>query len=170
MTISQVNGSFGLVVRKGDREFQVWGSESFVKEYAEKLREHSWFSPPLSQLNASRTVVEAGEKSISLAELMKQTNPKKHPERITAMGYYLEKFRGQESFTAPEIVQAYKTAKERFSSEGNIRRDISRCVEKGWIMSIGQRGREEAYVVTKTGDSHIDTLMQARNREVALSA
>lgn len=86
---------------------------------------------------------------LSLREFLDQLEPKRGPDKITAIGVYLNDHRDQDTFSGPELEQAFQSASEPVPA--NMPRDIKWTVKTGWIApSLGAKGR---YYVTKTGRS-----------------
>lgn len=86
---------------------------------------------------------------LSLREFLDQLEPKRGPDKITAIGVYLNDHRDQDTFSGPELEQAFQSASEPVPA--NMPRDIKWTVKTGWIApSLGTKGR---YYVTKTGRS-----------------
>lgn len=146
---------YGVRIRRGDRELEVWGSTEFVETQLERLGSQQLVSQEAKLPSMEKTLT--GAKEFSLAEFLRQTEPSNHFHRITSIGYFLEKVRGQSAFTRVDIVKAYEEAKERYSSIPNVYRDVGKCVSRGLLMQKkGESSGEESYVVTSSGDKWVE--------------
>ncbi len=103
---------------------------------------------PVEQLVAPVTHRGANPE-LSLREFLDRLEPKRGPDKITAIGVYLNDHRDQDTFSGSELEQAFQSASEPVPA--NMPRDIKWTVKTGWIApSLGVKGR---YYVTKTGRS-----------------
>lgn len=88
-----------------------------------------------------------GHAELSLREFLDEKEPKRGPDKITAIGLYLKEHRGQDTFSSAELEQAFQSASEPVPA--NMPRDIKWTVKTGWIApSRDAKGR---YYVTNTG-------------------
>ena len=97
-------------VRIGESEIEVTGPSDFVEkkiaEFLEKQKQASVSSSAGSTKGIISSAAEAAQtlpKGMSAAQFFKKVSPKTDLDRVLAAGYFLEKFKNQDSFTASEI-------------------------------------------------------------------
>lgn len=101
-------------------------------------------SAPAAQ---SHTASHGRLPTLSLREFLNDLEPKRGPDKITAIGMYLNDHDGKETFSSSEAEAAFQSASEPVP--GNMPRDMKWTVKTGWIAPAqGAKGR---YYVTKTG-------------------
>ncbi len=160
MPDTQSAGSrYGIRVRRGECEWEVWGDEEFVRQ------QHTEWLKGAGAATASPGIAtglsrSGNSKKLSLAEFLHKVKPQKHPSRILAMAYYLEKSQGLSSFTRLDVVQCYTDAKEKYSTKANIYRDFARCESHGWVMPLDRKNGDAAYQVTATGEQEIEARLK----------
>lgn len=101
--------------------------------------------------NAASAAAQQRDRStnpqLSLREFLDELEPKRGPDKITAIGLYLDEHFGQDTFSSAELEQSFQSASEPVPA--NMPRDIKWTVKTGWIApALGVKGR---YYVTKTG-------------------
>jgi len=152
-------------VRIGDSELEVTGPIDFVEKKIAEFREHqkttplagSTITPPLLPTQTSHK----STKGMSAAQFFKKISPKSDADRVLAAGYFLEKYKNEESFTAAElshiIQKEAKTPPPKNSNDvvnGNIR--------KGYMMAAGDdKDGKKAFVLTTDGEEAIETSLNA---------
>lgn len=85
--------------------------------------------------------------AISLPEFLINLKVATIPERITAIGQFLMKERGQNSFTKDNIKTSFAEAKEPMPK--NFSRDFANAIRSGWVNEV--HGAPGTYYVTNTG-------------------
>lgn len=91
----------------------------------------------------------SGNPELSLREFLDGLEPKRGPDKITAIGLYLYDHSDQDTFSGVELEHAFQSASEPVPA--NMPRDIKWTVKTGWIApALGLKGR---YYVTKSGRS-----------------
>lgn len=73
----------------------------------------------------------APERKLSLREFLQNTGAKRYPDKIVAIGHYLEEIEANQGFTKDDIKARFRTAGE--PPPGNFPRDFSAAVGLGWI-------------------------------------
>lgn len=85
--------------------------------------------------------------ALTIGEFVRDSEPKRHPDRITAIAVYLREYRGQDVFSPADIVEGFEEAGE--PAPGNISRDLKWAVSNKWIAPKSDvRG---GYFVTNSG-------------------
>lgn len=85
--------------------------------------------------------------SVTIGEFVRDAEPKRNPDKITAIGVYLREHRDQDVFSPADIVAGFEEAGE--PAPGNISRDLKWTVVNKWIApKSGVRG---GYFVTNSG-------------------
>ena len=96
---------------------------------------------------------------ITIGEYIDECEAQKFPEKITAIGNFLQKRLGQEYFTRDEVKSQFPQAGEALP--GNFSRDFTDAVSKKWIAETTEKGH---YLVTKTGRSAIEARFDKTTR------
>lgn len=88
---------------------------------------------------------------MTIGEFIDECDAKRNPEKITAIGYYLEVRLGQGSFTRDEVKSQFRPAGETLP--GNYSRDFNDAIAQRWIAEDPDaKGR---YYVSNTGKAAI---------------
>jgi hypothetical protein len=111
---------------------------------------------PTSQ-SSSAISAAAGGKSMSVAQFFKRANPASEVSRVLAAGYFLEKNRNQENFTAAEIRDLIQEA--RRPAPKNVSDAINQNIKKGVMMAAGDRDNKMAFVLTSDGEDVINQML-----------
>lgn len=147
--------SYRIRVRKGDFEVEI---ESVDKEYVEsKLKD---FSEELSKANQLSTMVQpvglrqAGDalpsgRPLSLVELRKSVNPDSGSEHTVTVGYYLEKFQGQQEYEPKELIDGLKKLGCNFKNYHDV---VLKTKKIGWLM---EGSSKKLLRLTNTGESWV---------------
>lgn len=153
-------------VRIGESEIEVTGPRDFaekkIAEFLEKQKGGSVLPSAGSTKGTARTTTEVAQrigKEISVAQFFKKISPKTDIDRVLAAGYFLEKFKNQESFTASEILEAVRGAK--ISPPSNTNDSINKNIKKGYMMPSGDREGKRAFVLTSDGEETLAELLKA---------
>ncbi|HEY2355082.1 MAG TPA: hypothetical protein VGH79_09325 [Gaiellaceae bacterium] len=86
---------------------------------------------------------------LSLREFLNEVEAKRNPDKILAIGKYLQAQRGQETFSAADVKGQFKNAGEALP--GNFPRDWTWAVTNGWIAE--DHSARGTFYVTDTGDA-----------------
>jgi hypothetical protein len=151
-------------VRVGDNEIEVTGPSDFVEkkiaEFIEKQKSFPISSSARLEKSVESSTIEAAEtapKRISVAQFFKKLSSKTELDRVLAAGYFLEKFKDQDSFTAAEISDTIRGAK--ISPPRNPNDSINKNIKKGYIMPSGDKEGKMAFVLTSDGEEAIADLL-----------
>ncbi|MEI9475541.1 MAG: hypothetical protein WCO26_03065 [Deltaproteobacteria bacterium] len=153
-------------VRIGESEIEVTGPSAFVEkkiaEFVERQKPGSISSSPIRKKDMTSSGTEAAQtfgKGMSVAQFFKKLSLKTDLDRVLAAGYFLEKFKNQDSFTASEVKDTIRGAK--ISPPINPSESISRNIKKGYIMPSGDKEGKMAFVLTSDGEETITELLNA---------
>jgi hypothetical protein len=106
----------------GQLEFEVEGDKEFVESQIQawKTEQVDSFGKLLSNESkkASDETSTAGETEVTLPEFYNRFVAVSHPDKIAIFGYFFEKFKHQEFFTAQDLLAAYDEV--RFPAPKNI--------------------------------------------------
>lgn len=138
-------------VRIGDAELEVSGPQKFVEEKVAEFvtaqgsrRETTGAVPSLEP-----EPVGHGNKTSTLAQLLKKVSVRSDVDRVLVAGYFLETVQGLQSFTASEIRDAIRGAK--VSPPNNPSDVLAKNIKKGLVMQAGDKDGKLAYVLTTDG-------------------
>lgn len=109
----------------------------------------------------------------SIREFLNFSEPKRSPDRITAIGVYLQDHEAKDTFSRADIEKGFEAAAE--SVPANLPRDISWAVRAGWIAP--KSGSDGSFYVTNSGREAVTkrfpnellkrTRIEPQNRKVA---
>ncbi len=152
-------------VRVGDSEVEVTGPVDFVeKKVAEFLAKQGQAVDSTSR-RATGGATEGAEapktrkKAMAVAQFFKKVGPKTDVNRALAAGYYMERYKNEESFTAAEVYETIRAAK--ISPPGNPSDTIAKNVKKGYMMAAGEKDGKRAFVLTTDGEDAIAESLDA---------
>ena len=97
-------------------------------------------------------------KNASFVEIVRKTRIKQHPDIILLATYDLIVNKGYESVTTSEILDQYKQALIKPSS--NTSADIRRNRGKGYIMSSENKEGKMAFKITISGIDYVEDLLK----------
>lgn len=92
---------------------------------------------------------ERADEVQNLGDFLDEKNPSSHYERAIVIGYYLEQFEGQDSFTVNDIEDGYQTA--RISLPSNMSDVLGECENRDWVMRVGTSGQTQLRSLTRDG-------------------
>lgn len=148
-------------VRVGESEFEVTGPSDYVeKKISEFLGQQKQTSAPFSA-SKSTTLPSTSDstKAMSIAQFFKKMSPKSDVERVLAAGYFLEKFKNQDSFTAAEVSATIRSAK--IPPPKNTNHSVNNNIKKGHIMPSGDKEGKMSFVLTSDGEEAITELLHS---------
>ena len=94
--------------------------------------------------------------SLGFNEFLAAKNVRTHVDRIVAIAYFAFR-RGDESgITRKVIEEAYSQA--RLKKPQNIPDVVATCVRKGMLVDADRRDGMKAWLITQTGERHIEEL------------
>jgi len=153
-------------VRVGESEMEVTGPSDFVEKKIAEFLEKQKEAPVLPFAGSTkvpiRTTTEAAQKigkEMSVAQFFKRISSKTDIDRVLAAGYFLEKFKNQDSFTASEISETVREAK--ISPPSNTNDSINKNIKKGNMMPSGDKEGKRAFVLTSDGEETVAELLKA---------
>ena len=148
-------------VRVGEAELEVTGPQRFVEnKIAEFLKEHrdlSAKSPAKQHVKGDPSPLPQVKKRTSIAQFFRSISPKSAVDKALAVGYYLEKVDELESFTAAEIRDKIKQAKE--PPPKNPSDVVNQNIKKGHMMAAGDKGGKMAFVLTTDGERQVEKMI-----------
>jgi hypothetical protein len=150
--------SVTIRVRVGDTEIEVTGPSDYVEKKIE-----DFLKTPIKAAQSQAPAPGVGitpeaaiGKPKSPAQFFKQCNPKSANDRALLGGYFLEKFRKAQNFTAGDIREIVKEAK--WPPPPNVNDAINQNIRKGYIMTAGDREGKIAFVVTSDGEVFVEEM------------
>lgn len=158
--INMIESNYVLRYKKGDIEIEVQGDKAFVEEkFKELLSLGAEFTTKFEE------ATEKGEsqldKGLSLAEFVKQKDPKSHGDKILTFGYFLEKYKGYRFFNLDDIDKCYKDA--RIPKTKNFSPYITQLIREGFIMDSEQKkDNKKAWVLTNKGSQYVENLPESK--------
>lgn len=93
-------------------------------------------------------------------EYLEQSGADKYPEKMLALGAYIEDELGQVSFTRNDVREAFERAREPLP--GNFARDFGVALSNRWIAEV--RGSKDDFHVTGTGKKIVNAKFAADAR------
>lgn len=97
---------------------------------------------------------ERAEEVQSLGDFLDEKQLSTHNERAVAIGFYLEEFEGQDSFTVNDIEDGYRTA--RIPLPANMSDVLAKCEARDWVMHIGTSGQTKQWQLSNEGIRHFE--------------
>lgn len=95
------------------------------------------------------------KKKLSLKEFMMSKTLSNDVQRALAIAYYFEKYEGFTSFSAQDIKNGFKMAKE--SPPTNVNDKINLNIKKGFIMDVDEKKENtKAWTLTTSGIKFVD--------------
>ncbi len=83
-----------------------------------------------------------------IREFVESFNPSSHTERSLPIAYYLESYRGKESFTVGDIEEGYREIREK--PAGNMSDVLGRMEDRDWLLRDGKDGHTQLWRLTAT--------------------
>jgi hypothetical protein len=154
--------SYKVRLEKADWKFEAEGDKTFVLEMIKRfagdnIPGEGKIIKPASQAGSAKT-----GKPIGLGEFLRQLGLKKHTDLVLAIGYYLEKHDGMQSFSSGDVNKRYYDAKLEPSNTSQM---ITNNVQTGRIMPAkGDEGGRRKYVVTQSGEHEVEEWISATSK------
>ena len=124
-----------------------------IMEIKKKLEEHDDRISKLEGLLQKKP--EVAKKKISIKEFILSKKPKKDVQKTLAIGYYLEKYEGLYSFTAKDLENGFRKAKER--APNNINNKVIKNIDQGLMMDAeDKKDNLKAWVLTNSGEKYVE--------------
>jgi len=106
------------------------------------------------------------EKRQSVREFLNEKGPKTAADKAMVIAYYLEKSAGTTTFTTDELMAAFLQAKE--APPANPSDLLYQNARRGLVMEATEKkGRQKAYVLTNTGEKHVEAGFRLPEGQVA---
>ncbi|HHT9133412.1 MAG TPA: hypothetical protein ACFYD2_00785 [Candidatus Avalokitesvara rifleensis] len=155
--------SVSMRVRVGENELEVTGPCDFVEkkiaEFLEQQKSVHTVSTTKSARPATQTLAKP-TKEMSAAQFFKKVSPKNDVDRTLAAGYFLEKFRNVENFTAADVAHIIRSD-AKTPPPKNPNDAVNKNIRKGSMMSAGDKDGKMAFVLTSDGEEAIEALLNA---------
>lgn len=153
--------SVTMRVRIGENELEVTGPSDYVEKKIDGFLERQK-SPPVTGTEKSSPQPIASNspnatKGESIAQFFKKVAPKSDVDRVLGAGYFLEKYKREESFTAAEISETIKNSKKPPPTNPN--HSVNQNIKKGLMMAAGEKDGKRAFVLTSDGEEEIEALL-----------
>jgi hypothetical protein len=97
-------------------------------------------------------------RSMDLSTFVQDFDPSNHPERATAIAYFLEAYEDQVTFTVKDIRSGYEQC--RFKPPANMSDALASCESKGWMMRKGKDGQTTVRQLTKSGIDMVEEVVE----------
>ncbi len=153
--------SVTMRVRVGEYELEVTGPSDFVESKIEDFLKRQKSIPVIdtekSSPHLTHQVAPKGTKEMSVAQFIKKVAPKSDVDRVLAAGYFLEKFKNEEKFTAAEASRIIRDAKTQPPINPND--SVNKNIKKGYVMAAGDKDGKMAFVLTTDGEEAIESLL-----------
>ena len=158
--------SVTMRVRIGDQELEVTGPINFVEKKIAEFREQQkgilsigTGQRPHKSASQELSPLMKPDKEMSAAQFFRKISPKSDVDRVLASGYYLEKNKNCESFTAAEISTTIRSAKTQPPKNPN--HSVNQNIKKGYMMASGDKDGKMAFILTTDGEEAIEALLNA---------
>lgn len=157
--------SVTMRVRIGENELEVTGPSNYVEkkitEFLERQKSLPAVSTPKdSTQHTAQISPTSTTKGISAAQFFREVAPESDIDRILAAGYYLEKFKNEEKFTAAEVAQTIRHD-AKTPPPKNPNEAVNKNIRKGYMMAAGDKDGRMAFVLTTDGEEAIEILRNA---------
>lgn len=120
-----------------------------LQERVEKL-EHALFSSVTVGSSGARTKKTSAREFLMLKQLKTDT------QKVLALGYFLERIEGMESFNIKDLEKIFHAAKER--PPKNLNDAVNKNIARGFVMNAQQKKDSmKAWCLTNTGESYVET-------------
>ncbi|MFX0210116.1 MAG: hypothetical protein ACFFDT_29310 [Candidatus Hodarchaeota archaeon] len=124
-----------------------------VGKIEKKLEEHEERISRLERL--FQTKLEVIKKKTSIKEFILQKRPKGDVQKALVIGYYLEKYQDFSGFSAKDVEQGFRDAREKIPA--NVGDKIRKNIAKGPMMEAEEEKDEmKAYFLTSSGERFVE--------------
>lgn len=89
---------------------------------------------------------------LSIREFLLKYEPKRNPDKITAIALFLKKKMNKKTFSKTDIIESFENAAEPVPK--NLGRDIRWALKSGWIAA--KTGEDDVYYITGTGQTAVE--------------
>ncbi|MFC6719172.1 hypothetical protein ACFQGT_02650 [Natrialbaceae archaeon GCM10025810] len=91
---------------------------------------------------------EEPEATEGIREFVESFNPSSHTERALSVAYYLESYRGKETFDVADIEEGYRECRVKPAS--NMSDVLGRMEGRDWLLRDGTDGQTQLWRLTAT--------------------
>jgi hypothetical protein len=152
-------------IKIGESELEVTGPAEFVERKAKEFIELNKLAPlahpstgRIAKTSGPSETIPAPRKALSPAQFFKKAGARTDVDRTLLAGYYLESFKQCDSFTAGEIKETIRDAKN--SPPKNANDAVNSNIKKGLMMSAGDKDGRRAFVLTSDGEEAVAEMVQ----------
>jgi hypothetical protein len=97
-------------------------------------------------------------KKLSAKEFLMGRRIGSETERALALAYFLEHVSGLPSFNVPELVEAFRSAKEKLPK--NMNDAVNKNIARGFLMEAeAKKDSKKAWYLTATGERYVENEM-----------
>lgn len=116
-----------------------------VEEFRTELNE---LKERVSELEHRLNGQARPEAAEGIREFVESFDPSSHTERSLGIAYYLESYRGKESFTVGDIEEGYRECRVKPAS--NMSDVLGRMEGRDWLLRDGKDGQTQLWRLTAT--------------------
>jgi hypothetical protein len=154
---SSTESGYGIKIRKGDVEVEVWGSREFVEATFEKLKEEFLKRSEVIEFQAIKQPSSAATFAEYLAEEAKvigrEPDNLKGYEKILLIGYYIYT-RENRDFTYDDVERL--KAEARLSGLENPRQYMGILIRRGYVSETGVEGGKKVFRILRRGLQYVE--------------
>lgn len=166
----------GLALDRELNEQQAWdvlaavfGQQNDPQVINEPRQQHEFLGEPAQNQGSSRGEQRKSsnepDAKLSVGEFVEQCQAKRNPDKITAIGVYLQDYAGLPKFTRDDVKQQFQKAGEGIP--GNFPRDFNVAISSKWL---SEDVEGSGYYVTRTGKTAVEQKFPAEARKTFSSA
>jgi|SRR5580698_900048 hypothetical protein len=105
--------------------------------------------------NARTELLSSSKKKPAAREFLMTRSVKSEPQKVLALGYFLEHIEGVESFNIKDIERVFRAAKEK--PPKNINDAVNKSIARGHLMEAAEKKDSiKAWCITSTGEHYIE--------------
>lgn len=152
-----MSSEYGVRIKKGDVEIEVWGTRDFVESTVEKLKEELLKKSEVIEAQAVKPPSPTMTFTEYLAEEAKaigrEPDTLKGYEKILLIGYYIYTTENRD-FTYDDIERLKTEA--RLSGLENPRQYMSVLIRKGYVSETGVEGGKKVFRILRRGLQYVE--------------
>jgi hypothetical protein len=127
--------------------------EDIIKDIMGKLDDHEGRISALEGMPAKKTQGEG--KKLSIKEFILTKKPVDDVQKTLVVGYYLEHYEGMDGFSAKDLAEGFRSAKEPLPT--NINDKVNRNIQSGRMMDAKEKkDNRKAWVLTNSGEKFVE--------------
>lgn len=97
---------------------------------------------------------------VSPGEFLKSLKKGSLASRVLCVVYYLSEHRDVATLTSSDVIDVFRTIRDRQSASGNVSQALITCAQSGFVHNTGtKRGREILWEVTDTGRAEVRNVL-----------